>query len=180
MADSGAFEVLYREYYPRVFALCRRFLLTNESAEDAAQETFTRAYKTFRHYQSARPFWHWIAAIAHHHCLDQLRQVGRWEDIHTESHAEIERLKAPEPLAIDVLIASETQARLNAAIDDLPEKYRVPLVLAYLVHLSYEEIATLLGTNRNHVGVLLLRAKQRLRHCLQQPLDQKTMHGGVE
>ena len=106
--------------------------------------------------------------------------MGRWEDIHTESHAEIERLKAPEPLAIDVLIASETQARLNAAIDDLPEKYRVPLVLAHLVHLSYEEIATLLGTNRNHVGVLLLRAKQRLRHCLQQPLDQKTMHGGVE
>ena len=102
MADSGAFEVLYREYYPRVFALCRRFLLTNESAEDAAQETFTRAYKTFRHYESTRPFWHWIAAIAHHHCLDQLRQVGRWEDIHTESHAEIERLKALEPLAIDV------------------------------------------------------------------------------
>ena len=138
MADSGAFEVLYREYYPRVFALCRRFLLTNESAEDAAQETFTRAYKTFRHYQSTRPFWHWIAAIAHHHCLDQLRQVGRWEDIHTESHAEIERLKAPEPLAIDVLIAPETQARLNAAIDDLPEKYRVPLVLAFLVLLCFE------------------------------------------
>ena len=32
MADSGAFEVLYREYYPRVFALCRRFLLTHERA----------------------------------------------------------------------------------------------------------------------------------------------------
>ena len=180
MANSGTFEVLYREYYPRVFALCRRFLLTNERAEDAAQETFTRAFKTFGHYQSSRPFWHWIAAIAHHHCLDQLKQLGRWEDVHVDSNAEIEHLQAPEPLAIDVLIASETQDRLNAAIDGLPAKYRVPLVLAYSVHLSYAEIATLLGTNRNHVGVLLLRAKQQLRRCLQQSLDQKTLNRGVE
>lgn len=180
MAESGAFEVLYREYYPRVFALCRRFLLTHERAEDAAQETFTRAFKTFRHYQSSRPFWHWIAAIAHHHCVDQLKQVGRWEDMHTDSNGEIEHLQSPEPLAIDVLIASQNQARLNAAIDNLPGKYRVPLVLAYLVQLSYEEIATLLGTNRNHVGVLLLRASQQLRRCLQESSDQRTMTRGVE
>ena len=180
MSDSGAVEVLYREYYPRVFALCRRFLLANERAEDAAQETFTRAYKAFGHYQPSRPFWHWIAAIADRHCLDQLKQLGRWEDIHVDSNAEIERLYAPEPLAIDVLIASENQACLNDAIDDLPEKYRVPLVLAYFVHLSYPEIATLLGTNRNHVGILLLRAKQQVRRCLQQTTEQKTLHGGVE
>lgn len=180
MADSGAFEVLYQEYYPRVFALCRRLLITEERAEDAAQETFTRAYKTFGHYQSNRPFWQWIAAIAHHHCVDQLRQMNRWEDIHTDSNTEIELLQAPEPLAVDVLIASQTQARLNAAIDDLPEKYRVPLVLAYLAHLNYEEIATLLDTSRSHVGVLLLRAKQRLRRCLHQSVDQKALKRGVE
>jgi RNA polymerase sigma factor (sigma-70 family) len=106
--------------------------------------------------------------------------LGRWEDIHVDSNAEIERLYAPEPLAIDVLIASENQACLSDAIDDLPEKYRVPLVLAYFVHLSYPEIATLLGTNRNHVGILLLRAKQQVRRCLQQTTEQKTLHGGVE
>lgn len=180
MADSGAFEILYREYYPRVFALCRRFLLTDECAEDAAQETFTRAYKSFQHYQSDRPFWHWIATIAHHHCLDKLRQAGRWEDIHADSYADVERLEAPEPLVIDALIAAETQVQLNTAMDELPEKYRVPLVLAYSVHLSYGEIATLLGTNRNHVGILLLRAKQQLRRCLQQPVNTKTLTGGVE
>ena len=180
MADSGAFEILYREYYPRVFALCRRFLLTHECAEDAAQETFARAYKSFRHYQPVRPFWHWIATIAHHHCLDKLRQAGRWEDIHAESNPDVDRLETPEPLVVDVLIAAETQAQLNAAIDALPEKYRVPLVLAYLVHLSYGEIAILLGTNRNHVGILLLRAQQQLRRCLQQPINVRALTRGVE
>ena len=44
MADSAAFEILYKEYYPRVFALCRRLLLRRECAEDATQETFTSAF----------------------------------------------------------------------------------------------------------------------------------------
>ena len=48
MADRAAFEILYKEYYPRVFALCRRLLLHLEWAQDAMQETFTHAFKTFK------------------------------------------------------------------------------------------------------------------------------------
>jgi DNA-directed RNA polymerase specialized sigma24 family protein len=57
MADSAAFEILYQEYYPRVFALCRFLLPSNDCAEDAVQETFTRAYKAFGQYTPSRPFW---------------------------------------------------------------------------------------------------------------------------
>jgi RNA polymerase sigma-70 factor (ECF subfamily) len=77
MADSAAFEILYQEYYPRVFALCRFLLPSSDYAEDAARETFTRAYKAFDQYTPSRPFWQWIAAIAHRHCVDQLRLRGR-------------------------------------------------------------------------------------------------------
>jgi len=52
------------------------------------------------------------------------------------------------------------------AIGQLHDKYRVPLVLAYYNDSSYEEIATDLSISRSHVGVLLLRAKQRLRSYL--------------
>jgi RNA polymerase sigma-70 factor (ECF subfamily) len=48
----------------------------------------------------------------------------------------------------------------------LPDKYRVPVVLAYFNQLSYDEIAEQLNISRNHVGVLLLRAKQSLRTAL--------------
>jgi DNA-directed RNA polymerase specialized sigma24 family protein len=48
----------------------------------------------------------------------------------------------------------------------LPERYRVPLALAYYADADYDEIATTLGITRTHVGVLLCRAKQMLRQSL--------------
>ena len=64
MARHTAFEILYSDYYVRVFGLCRRLLNSSELAEDAAQETFMRAYKGFNKFDSEQPFWQWIAAIA--------------------------------------------------------------------------------------------------------------------
>ncbi len=163
MSNSAAFAILYQEYYPRVFALCRLLLLTRDGAEDAAQETFTKAYKNFRQYQPERPFWHWVASIAHHHCIDELRQRNRWQNLEPDVEGVLDHLESPEPVTLDLLISAQDQHQVRKAIDGLPEKYRVPLVLAYLAQLSYDEIAALLGISRNHVGVLLLRAKERLR-----------------
>ena len=174
MADSAAFEILYKEYYPRVFALCRRLLLRRECAEDATQEAFTRAFKTFKKYQSDKPFWHWIASIAHHHCIDQLRLRGRLQEADMSIEADLDNVASSEPLAEEVLIAGENQAQLSGAIDQLPEKYRIPFVMAYQVQLSYDEIAELLGLNRTHVGVLLLRAKLQLRSTLTASTQQES------
>ena len=52
---------------------------------------------------------------------------------------------------------------VEAAIEALPENYRIPLVLKYYGELSYDEIAEQLGTTRNNVAVLLYRAKRELR-----------------
>jgi RNA polymerase sigma factor (sigma-70 family) len=52
------------------------------------------------------------------------------------------------------------------AIDALPDSYRLPVVLAYFEEASYDEIAARLGITRNHVGVLLLRARRALRRAL--------------
>ena len=65
------------------------------------------------------------------------------------------------------MISHEDSERLNQAVEQLPDKYRVPLVLAYYNDASYDEIATSLSTSRNHVGVLLLRARQKLREELE-------------
>ncbi|MEK9913438.1 MAG: sigma-70 family RNA polymerase sigma factor [Flavobacteriaceae bacterium] len=163
MADSAAFEILYQEYYPRVFSLCRFLLPSEDCAEDAAQETFTRAYKNFGHYTPERPFWQWVAAIAHRYCVDQLRQRGRWQMLDADAQIIIDQLESPDPVSIEALITLEDLQHLQGAINELPDKYRVPLVLAYLANLSHSDIAELLDIKTNHVGVLLLRARQRLR-----------------
>ena len=77
MTVNVAFEILYREYYVRVFGLCRRLLNSAPLAEDATQEAFMNAYRSFDCYDSNKPFWQWIASIANNHCIDLLRRRGR-------------------------------------------------------------------------------------------------------
>ncbi len=163
MASNAAFEVLYREYYVRVVGLCRRLLNSNQLAEDAAQETFMRAYKNFRKYKPDRPFWQWIASIANNHCIDLLRQQSRAEALFGDEADELDALADGKTLVLNDLISLEEAESLNGAVTNLDAKYRVPLILAYFNQLSYDEIAEQLSISRNHVGVLLLRAKQRLR-----------------
>ena len=172
MATNAAFEILYREYYVRVFGLCRRLLNSSELAEDAAQEAFMRAYRSFRKYNPEQPFWQWIAAIANNHCVDLLRRQNRTDALFGDEAAEIEQLAADHSTALSDLISVEEANTVNAAVARLSAKYRVPLILAYFNQFSYDQIAEQLEISRNHVGVLLLRAKQRLRAELTNEVNQ--------
>jgi len=163
VAKTAVFEILYRDYYVRVYGLCRRLLNSRELAEDAAQEAFMRAYKSFHKYNMEQPFWHWIASIANNHCIDLLRQQNRTDALFGDEAVELEQLAAADAPVLSDLIALEDAQSLNGAVASLNARYRVPLVLAYFNQQSYDEIAQLLKISRNHVGVLLLRAKQRLR-----------------
>jgi len=164
VARHTAFEILYKEYYVRVFGLCRRLLSSDQLAEDAAQETFMRAYKSIGKFDSEQPFWQWIATIANNHCVDLMRQKSRTDQLFGDETAELDGLASTDAAILSNLIVAEDIETLNAAIATLPDKYRVPMVLAYFNQASYEEIAEQLAISRNHVGVLLLRAKQQLRN----------------
>ncbi len=163
MAANVAFEILYKEYYVRVFRLCQRILSTSVSAEDATQEVFMRAFRHFGTFDSSEPFWPWIASIANHHCIDLLRQHNRTRNLFGDEKTEMENLSSADMPVLADLIDGENAGTLRRAIARLPDKYRVPIVLAYFNDSSYEEIASELSISRSHVGVLLLRAKQRLR-----------------
>ena len=67
---------------------------------------------------------------------------------------------------LNELMAAERGHDVRHALSQLPEKYRVPLVLAYYNEMSYDEIAATLGLGRNHVATLIFRGKQQLREKL--------------
>ncbi len=163
------FEALYRDHYRRVHGLCLRLLGRTAKAEDAAQEVFLRAYRTLDRYDPHQPFAAWIAGIASNHCVDLMRHQARDGKLFDGFDFEAGELEAPAPTALDTLIDAEGAAEMRAAIADLPDKYRIPIVLAYYNESSYEDIAHALGVTRNHVGVLLLRGKQLLRRRLAGP-----------
>ena len=125
-----------------------------------------RAYKSFGKFDAEQPFWQWIAAIANNHCIDKLRSKNRSDQLFGDEAGELEALDSGDVPVVHQLIANENKASLNVAVAGLPDKYRVPLVLAYFNQLSYDEIAEQLNISRNHVGVLLLRAKKLLRGAL--------------
>ena len=160
------FEALYRDHYRRVFGLCRRLLGRSAQAEDAALEVFVRAYRALDRYDTQQPFAGWILRIASNHCVDLLRGRARDGKLFDELDSEMDALDSSAAAVLDTLVDAERSTEVRDAIAALPDKYRLPIVLAYYNDANYDEIAHALGVTRNHVGVLLLRAKQLLRHSL--------------
>jgi RNA polymerase sigma-70 factor (ECF subfamily) len=166
MTREVAFAELYQTHYRPVRGLCRQLLGSAERAEDAAQEAFIRAYKSFASYDPAQPFAAWIMKIARNHCLDVLRRRGTERGIFGEEADEVAAIEDTDTDGLGELLTAERARAVNAAVADLPERYRLPLVLAYFADASYDEIAAELGITRTHVGALLCRAKQALRQTL--------------
>jgi RNA polymerase sigma-70 factor (ECF subfamily) len=161
-----AFAELYTAHYRQVRGLCRQLLGSTERAEDAAQESFVRAYRAWASRDPAQPFIAWIMRIARNHCLDVLRRRSREKKLFGDEEVETVAAEAPGADGLGAALTAERAAEVNAAVAKLPERYRVPLALAYFGDQDYDEIAAALGITRNHVGVLLCRAKQLLRQSL--------------
>jgi RNA polymerase sigma-70 factor (ECF subfamily) len=130
--DPQAFARLVDCYQKIVYHLCYRMLGNPGDAEDAAQETFLRAYKNLRRYDRSRSFRNWLLSIASHHCIDQLRK-RRYETIPLETDVD-DRLgpilsdSAPGPEAS--LGLQERQAQVQRLLSHLSATDRAAVVLA--------------------------------------------------
>jgi RNA polymerase sigma-70 factor (ECF subfamily) len=163
MTKEAAFADLYTAHFRQVRGLCRQLLGSADRAEDAAQEAFSRAYRAFGSYDSAQAFGGWIMSIARNYCLDLLRRRSTERTLFGSETEEAAAAETPDADGLGAAIAAERAAAVNAAVAKLPDRYRVPLALAYFADSDYDEIAAALGITRTHVGVLLCRAKQLLR-----------------
>jgi len=166
MTKEAGFAELYVAHYRQVRGLCRQLLGSADRAEDAAQEAFARAYRSLASYDAAQPFAGWVMRIARNYCLDLLRRRSKEVALFGSEAEEAAAAEAPGVDGLGAALSQERAAAVNAAVAKLPERYRVPLALAYYSDADYDDIATTLGITRNHVGVLLCRAKQLLRQSL--------------
>ena len=164
--EQEVFDKLYREFHPRVLAICRQMLGSLEQAEDAANDVFTRLPSAMRSYDPGQPFARWISRVSTNHCVDLLRK-------RQAEHRVLEPASrtSPEPAAstkspLSELLSKEEASALGDALFRLPERYFVPLVMHYFSDLSYNQVAESLGTTRATVAVLIFRGKQKLRRIL--------------
>ena len=167
-SEDARFEVLFAEQSDAVGRLCRRMLGRDGAAEDAAQEVFLRAQRGFPGYDPTQSFRGWLLAITSHYCIDVLRKRSREGRLFTETDFDPGDLGSSAPGPLGHAIESEQRARLLEAVEALPTRYRVPLVLRYFQDLDYAAIAETLGVSRDNVGVLLFRARRKLRESLEE------------
>jgi RNA polymerase sigma-70 factor, ECF subfamily len=128
--------------------------------EDLCQETFLRAFRALQGFDGRARLSTWICSIAHRVALDELRRQGRMVRFDTDEAADVPDERA----GIEAQsIADEEASVLHAALDALPERYRLPLAYAALQELGYEDIAMMLGVPVGTVKTLVFRGKALLR-----------------
>ena len=161
--NPNAFAALVEAYQAGVYSLCYRMLGDAREAEDAAQETFLRAYSQLHRYDPMRPFKTWLFAIASHHCIDRLRKRRlRWLSLDDELLAEGEMWRSATPGPEEVALGHERRAEVTALLALLTPNDRGAIVLHYWCGLSYAEIADALGATVSAVKSRLHRARVML------------------
>ena len=158
--NTQAFTQLVAAYQVRVFNLCNRMLGDRYEAEDAAQETFLRAYKAIKRYDLDRPFATWLLTIASRYCIDQLRR-RRLQTFSIEKFLET-GLADPAPGPEASLTRSEEQNRMQELLHVLKPADRAAIVMRYWYEFSYEEIADALSMSVSAIKSRLHRARKEL------------------
>ena len=159
--DLAAFESLARRYQDRVYTYALRMVGDAHEAADLTQDTLFRAFWSLERFDAALPFAPWLFGIAAHVCRDSLRRRGRreqpWEDLDAVAGTRDAAAQA---------VANEEQARVIAAVQSLPLKYREVIVLHYMNEMGYEEVAKSLGITAAAARRRALRAREMLRRHL--------------
>jgi RNA polymerase sigma-70 factor (ECF subfamily) len=160
--DQAAFGELVRMHQSAVYNLAYRMLANRVESEDAAQETFMRAYANLDRYDMDRPFRTWLLSITSNYCIDRLRRRRlTWLSL-DEPLPPTAALHSDEAEPEDAVIEDERNAMIQALLAELAPDYRAAVVLHYWYDFSYAEIADILDTTESAVKSRLFRARQTL------------------
>ena len=131
-------------------------------AEDAAQEGFVKAFRALGRFRSGEPLRPWLLKIVANEARNRRRASARRDALTTRATAESSSGEAaPSPEA--ALLDRERRELLLAAVDALPEPQRLVIACRYLLELSEDETASVLGLRRGTVKSRTARALDRLR-----------------
>ena len=163
--NDEAFTKLVEEYQTHVYNLCYRMLGEPEAAEDAAQETFLRAYQNLHRYDQSRSFATWLLSIGAHYCIDRLRRrklsmFSMDEENDDGTTFEIPDASSPDPEAESV--KREDREHLHILLKGLDETDRAAIIMRYWYDYSEIEIAESLKLTVSAVKSRLHRARRAM------------------
>jgi RNA polymerase sigma-70 factor (ECF subfamily) len=174
--DKAAFDGLVLRHKDKLFNLVYWFLGDYEEANDCAQETFIKAFKSIRQFRFESAFTTWLYRIANNTCKNRLRSSAyRWKNKtvslenpegYGKGNPSLE-IQDDAPSPVSDLEKKERVLLIQEAINALPEDQNRVVVLRDIQGLSYEEIAEITGLNLGTVKSRLARGRFELKKRLE-------------
>ena len=155
--EPASCQLDVQNWYRKIYALCQSKLISRADAEDATQETFSRALPRIAEVRQPNALGAWLRAIARHVCVDLIRRNTRRKTEPIELFPVATRADSH---------GDDDREHLAVLIAQLPEDQREALLLYYYQSMSYDEMAQWLGVARSTVNDRLSKARQQLKRKL--------------
>ena len=170
-SDDVALKVLVDRYLPSVYTFCLRYTGSEEDAQDAAQETFLKAWRKLKRFDTKKSLKTWLFAIAKNTATDLMRKrksvVFSKFDTAEDNNVLTDTLADPEPLPDELFERASLESNAREALAQLPDRDRAILSLRYDEEESFENIASIMKIPANTVRSLHRRALIALRKLLE-------------
>ncbi|HXG39034.1 MAG TPA: sigma-70 family RNA polymerase sigma factor [Bacteroidota bacterium] len=169
--DEGAFRVLVERYQEKIRNLIYSIFNEPELVDDLAQEVFIKAYEGLANFRFQSSLYTWLYRIAVNRSRDEMRKrkLRKWLSLHTmmeSGDTEFQQKMTTQP------VSSDTEEIVSKGLQQLPEKFRIAVILKDIEGLSYEEMAEVMQCEIGTVKSRLSRARSMLRKVVKPLLEE--------
>lgn len=172
--DEEAFEELITRHQNAVIGTVNKMLGNSSDAEDIAQQVFIRIWKSAPRYKPKAKFTTFLFTITRNLVFNESRRRSRKKEYSIDEREDDFHLQTPDPQTAspaEGVLHNELQKTVDEAINSLPEKQRMAVILRRYENMAYDEIGRILELSTPAVKSQLFRARNTLRESLQQYLD---------
>lgn len=168
--DTHAFSVLVDRYKGLVYTVALRMLKHKEEAEEVAQDTFVKMYKSLNRFKGDSKFSTWLYRIAYNSCLDRIKKNKKHFNEVEINEFTAHQVKTLDN-ALDLMQDKEQAETIQRCIAKLPSEDSFLLTLYYFEDLSLGDISEIMGITANSIKVKLFRCRKKLASILKSQLE---------
>ena len=168
--NTNAFSILVDRYKDLVYTLTLRMLKNREEAEEVAQDTFIKAFKSLNRFKGDSKFSTWIYRIAYNTSLDRIKKNKKhFNDVAIDEFTE-NKIQTIDN-ALSQLESEEKNQAIQKCVEQLPSDDAFLLTLYYFEDQTLDEISKVIGLTPNNVKVKLYRSRKKLAVIMKQQLE---------
>ncbi len=156
--QTNYFSYIVERYQDVVFSIALKVLRNRDDAQEMAQESFIKAYKSLSSFKGTAKFSTWLYRITYNNCISELRK----RKIHFASTDDVDLKDEAEELNLDGIPEENRAKAIKEAMDRLPEDEYTLILLYYFEDQSVEEISKVTQLSESNTKVKLFRARKKL------------------